>query len=139
MQYNSKFDDILIEFSKMFPSTYSKVVDWYPTGRTEIKMTLSDGSKIIYDRRDRTMRTIKTFESMSPISLTEVQQHFGSVVVSKMYEKGWNRQDLADASGISYQMLNKYINGQVVPNMHVLLKLARTLECSLSELTEYDI
>ena len=58
MQYNNKFERILERMSTMFPSIYERIVDWYPSGKSEIVVVLNDGTKMAYESFDDTIRTI---------------------------------------------------------------------------------
>lgn len=51
-----------------------------------------------------------------------------------MATKGFNQIRLADETGISKILINKYINGKTVPSILNLMKIARALGCTLDEL-----
>lgn len=135
MQYNNKFDKILERMSMMFPSIYKNIVDWYPSGRTEIVVILSDGSKMAYEMFDDTIRTIRS----RTIDEDDWRKKFSDALRYQMMRSGIMQNELAERTGISIQMISKYLNCRATPNTYNISKIADVLDCPISRLTDYDI
>lgn len=135
MQYNNKFDKLLERMSKIFPSIYNKVTDWYPSGKNEIVVILKDGTKMAYEGFDDTIRMIP-----SEIDDEETwRRKFSDALRYQMLRSGVMQNELAERTGISIQTISKYLNNRATPNIYNLTKIANVLECPVSRLTEYDI
>lgn len=140
MQYDNKFDMILERMSKFFPSIYKRIVDWYPSGKTEIVVVLDDGVKMAYEGFDDTIRTIKSdYISFDNMDEEEYRKRFSDELRYQMRIAGISRNELADKTGISRTTVSKYLSGTATPSTFNLIKIANVLGCPVSKLTYYDI
>ena len=48
------------------------------------------------------------------------------------------QRELADACGMSESTVSKYVNGHQMPNGIAITKLANALDCSVSELIDFE-
>lgn len=53
-------------------------------------------------------------------------------------KKGYNRKELAEASGLSVKTIERYRRGERVPNLIDIHKIANALECDPRELMPVD-
>ena len=140
MSYNNKFDVIFERMSKMFPSIHNRVVDWYPSGRSEIVVVLDDGTKMAYESFDDTIRTIKSNTVQSEvINEASYRAKFSDALRHQMRTAGIMQYELSEQTGISVQTLSKYLKGIGTPSAYNLIRIANVLGCPVSKLTDYDI
>ena len=65
------------------------------------------------------------------------RKEFGRKLQKAITEKGVNQERLSEITGISRQMLSRYIRGNSTPSGFVLSRLADVLECDVRELTRF--
>ena len=134
---DSRYSSIFVEFKRMFPTIASTVTSGYASGLHEITVFLEDGSKLIYDRLDETIRYLAgrlTSDRTEEIWRKEV----GRRLRRKMYLSGITQKELSDRTGIPQSNISKYINGQATPSSYNLIMIAEVLKCSTTELTCFD-
>ena len=140
MSYNNKFDAIFERMSKMFPSIHKRVVDWYPSSRSEIVVILDDGVKMAYESFDDTIRTIKSGSiSSEVVNEASYRKKFSDALRYQMRLSGIMQYELAEQTGISVQTLSKYLKGMGTPSAFNLIRIANVLGCPVSKLTDFDI
>ena len=140
MGYVNKYDVIFERMSQMFPSIHKRVVDWYPGGRREIVVILDDGTKMMYESFDDTIRTIKSSAiSSEVIDETAYRKKFSDALRYQMRISGIMQYELSEQTGISVQTLSKYLKGIGTPSAYNLIRIANVLGCPVSSLTDYDI
>lgn len=132
--YDRKWNDMFDNFREMFPTIAEKVIDWWPSGREEITVRLSNGSSMVWRDVDRSARNVR----VSVDGLTEElwRKNFSYKLRDALASSGKTSQDVADEIGISRQMFSRYLNSRATPSYFVLDKLARVLRCTISDLTE---
>ena len=137
MNRNS-YNSLLDAFELHFPNIAEHVLDWYPSGRHEITLKLDDYTKIVYDNIDNSIRTIFPAGEADTDEIPEEawRQEFGIKLTRKMAQAGLDQNQLAELTGISKCSLSKSMNGKTSPSSYSLLRLARALNCTVSELTE---
>jgi transcriptional regulator with XRE-family HTH domain len=59
---------------------------------------------------------------------------FGQTVRQLRLERGWTQEDLADAAGLTATYVGQVERGDKVPSLTVVLKLARGLSTTPSEM-----
>ena len=117
------------------------IVDWYPSGYSELTITMSDGMMYVYNLIGNSITPIRNKDgvedSRDEISRDEGawRKNFSKRLVIKMKKKGISQDRLSRLSGISTVTLSKYMNGLASPSGYNLERLSRALGCSVSELT----
>lgn len=53
-------------------------------------------------------------------------------------EKHMTLKNIADASGVSIESLSKYRRGETIPRADMVVRIAKALNCSTSDLLEVD-
>ena len=134
---NPKWDRIYRNFKLEFPLIEEEVMDWWPSGWQEITVKLGNGNRISYDDIKGLARNLKPDSNPLTISDEDWCIYFSRKLREKMYMNNVDNQTLADALGVSRPMVSRYLNGHSTPSIIVLHKMARFLDCSLSELTEF--
>lgn len=132
------YDNLLDEFELNFPTLARGAVTWHPSGINAITIVLKDGDRIVYDSITRTVRSIRSAEECKIIPEVDWKKEFGYRLGSIMRNKGLNLESLSERSEISRITLGKYIHGSSLPTSYNTMKLARALECSISELMDFN-
>ena len=138
MNYNDKWDVILNSFKKSFPTMIDKIVEWYPSGRCEITLVFADGSKILYsETTPNTLFNLKK-QNHAHISEEEWRRRFAERLFKKLREHGLTQQDLSLMVDISQNAISKYMNARITPNVYTIRRIADALNCSVSELIDFE-
>jgi DNA-binding Xre family transcriptional regulator len=129
--------EIWNDFSDYFPLISKDAVDFYRTGRFEITVIFNDRRKAYYNYMNKTIHFIKPKDEQYTEDFWKKQ--FAISLSRKLTDKCMTQKDLSERSGISQMSLSKYINGKSVPSSYAVTRLADALECSVSELIDFDI
>ena len=125
-------DRLISNFELRFPRVAQDV---YKYDRTiyanELLVTLRDGSKIIYNDYENTVRNLPA--DSSNMSEEQFKREFGYRVKRIMFEKGVTQDDLSEKTGIAQETLSRYICGKNVPSFYKIDKIAKALDCSVDE------
>lgn len=130
----SYYDDYLADFKRYFPATAEKAVSWYPNGASVIIVTLSDGSKVYYNGETKTIRTV----CMDDDSMEHARWLFSRRVHQFLNIRGGSIAWLCEQTGISPNMMSRYMNGKSDPTMPKIIAIARALRCTVGDLLDRD-
>ena len=130
-------EHVFENFKLYFPSIAEKTVHWYPSGRHEITARLNDRSKVYFNDLTKGIRRVPEYDDSEKMSEEEWRDRFGRKLMDVIYDRGISQHDLAEAIGVSTIMISKYVNGKTSPSSYTLSKLAKVLECTVSELTDF--
>ena len=121
------------------PDVYRMVDDIFESDVSEYTLTLTDGSKVIYDGLNSCLRSVREERGDELSSMPEEDWRYKfSIKLNRRAQcRGMNQGDLSEESGISKVMVGKYLNGKSTPNAYNLAKLARALGCSVSDLVDF--
>ena len=134
-----RYETIVKHYARWYPSFYESTVECIPSGRYCILATLKDGSVVEFNSLDNTIRDVtKFYDRDTSVSFDEEtwRKEFGHKLRKAITSKGVNQDKLADALGISRQMLTRYVRGTSTPSGYNLSRLAEVLECDVRELTK---
>lgn len=134
------YEQIINSYESWYPNLYNHTVECRPSSRYCILVSLDDGSKIEYNSIDNTIRDVTKLYIREPdISVDEEswRKEFGRKLHRAMVEKGLTQDRLSEITGISRQMLSRYMRGNSTPSGYVLSRLADILECDVRELTKF--
>lgn len=135
-----QYEDILESYRDWHPSLYEKTIDCRPSGHYSIVARLYDGSRIEYNSLDNSIRDVTRFyirETNSALDEESWRKEFGRQLRHRIVERGINQERLSDLTGISRQMLSRYVNGNSTPSGYVLTRLSEILECDVRDLTSF--
>lgn len=62
---------------------------------------------------------------------------FGDNLKSLLHEAWMSQQELADATGLTRECINNYINKKRMPNVSSIINIAYALDCDVSELIDF--
>lgn len=130
------YQKIFDEFKTMVPWVMRDIADWYPSGQMEITIKLKDGSRMIYDYVDKKWQMISSYACDYWITEKEWRYEFARKLKRRLNIKGMNQTDLSKLTGITQAQLSRYLSGEASPRGYNVLKIARALECSVSELVD---
>lgn len=139
MAYIDKWDHIFEHFKMYYLTGDEKAVDWYPSGPFEITVKLSDGSRVIYDDINKTMRMLRDFYKR-PLERTESEwkQDFSRRLKRMIRLRSTTQLELAERTGIRPGTISLYVNGKCVPSLYSASKLADALDCSINDLMDFQ-
>lgn len=132
------YEIILDDLMRDYPSVYSRIVEWYPSGRNEITVRTNDDKVIAYNGFARTLRNIHDPEDDSEyMDDIRWREEFSRQLRRKLSNSDLTQEDLSNLTGISKVTISKYICGKATPSGSNLCKLARALACTVSDLAEF--
>ena len=97
----------------------------------ELIATFKDGSKILYNDIENTVRSLPT--DSSNMSKEQFKREFGYRLKQIMFAKGITQDDLSEKTGIAQETLSRYIRGKNVPSFYITDKIAKALDCSVDD------
>lgn len=136
----SRYERILNEYKVWYPSLYNQTVECRPSGRYCILASLDDETKIEYNSADNTIRDVTKFyirEQTVDIDEEVWRKEFGRKLQRAIAEKGMTQERLSEVTGISRQMLSRYVRGTSTPSGYILSRLVNVLGCDVRELTKF--
>ena len=125
-------DRLISNFKLRFPSVTQDVYKYDGTRyANELIVTFRDGSKILYNDFENTVRYLPT--DSNNMSEKQFRREFGYRVKLIMLEKGITQDELSEKTGIAQETLSRYICGKNVPSFYKIDKIAKALDCSVDE------
>lgn len=135
-----QYQNMLNSYKLWYPSLYEKTVECRPCGRYSIMVRLDDGTRMEYDDLDHTIRDVSRFYNHDDSGVLDEdtwKKEFGRTLRRLISERGMTQERLSDITGISRQMLTRYVRGNSIPSGYVLSRLAVALDCDVRELTRF--
>lgn len=134
--YKEVWTPVYDNFEQHYPELSDRMVDWYPSGQMEITVKLDDGSILKYDWMGATIEHIRVpNDFINDYDEAYCKERFGYNLRNKMRHMGISQDELSYLTDISKVSLSKYMNGKASPTVYNLLRIAKALRCSVSELT----
>lgn len=128
----SMFDN----FQMYFPSLASVAVDHYSVDDFELVVKLNDGSSILYDDIDKSIRNLP--RDSRAMSERECKCEFGSRLRKIMAHRGITQAELSEMTGIQQASISRYCSGVKSPSFYNADKIAKALGCSIDEFRYLD-
>lgn len=128
------------DFILIFPFLEKDILDWYPSGRMEITLQMSDGSKFVFNYNSKSFRKLNEYslDEKGMICESDCRKEFSIQLQNKMDIAGLGVGDLAQRTGISQAMISRYINERATPSLYNIRRLACVLKCLPEELIGYE-
>lgn len=134
----NKWSLMFEEFMGNYPRIARDVVDWYPSGRLEITIVMNDGSKLVYNGKTQSFSFIRcTDGEYENLTEQEWRYKFASKLYEYMTDNRMTQKELAELLNISQTTISKYLNAIATPSTYNLYRIARVLDCSINELTNF--
>lgn len=130
------YQSIFREFLCMCPYIRNDVSRWYKFEDYEIIIELTDGSAYRYDSLNKTFKWAPSSKEFTkaPSNEDEWRYRFSRRLYNKIISQGYNQDDIAYKTGISPGAISRYINGDIVPSVYKLQKIADALDCTVGDL-----
>lgn len=135
-----KYEQIIESYKIWHPSLYKQTIECRPSGKHCILASLDDGSKIEYNDLDNTIRDVtKLYVHESVESLDEAawRKEFGHKLHRAITDKSITQERLSEITGISRQMMSRYVRGTSTPSGYILSRIVEALGCDARELTKF--
>lgn len=124
-------------FSFYFPYPAEKAIRWEEYDSFELMIYLNDGSSILYDDWDNSIRSLPANQSETKMSEEQWRLGFSRRLLKRMRVCGFNQEMLAKELGVSTATISYYLNGKRVPNLYRAEKLAEILHCTVEDLLHF--
>lgn len=120
-------------FGLYYPALAERAVSYENIGRFRLLVELDDGTRGEYSELS------KTFKRFVPFDGTEEnwKREFRHRLITLMDESPHDQTSLAEASGLSQKSISNYVWGRTIPSGYAIAKLAKALNCSVSDLTDF--
>ena len=135
-----RYEQIIESYKKWHPALFERTVECRPSGKYSILASLDDGSKIEYYDIDNTIRDVSRFYDRNndeDVVEETWRKEFGRKLHRLIVDKGYTQERLADALGVSRQMMTRYVRGMSTPSGYNLARLSEILDCDIRELTRF--
>lgn len=132
------YEEVYEKFKKVAPQLASMTVDYRPRGDWGIRVTLTDGAQYDYDIYSPAPRPAqnKNWEDAALIDEQKCREAFAYRLQDWMKVRNHTQWTLAEYTGLSRGIINNYIHAKTTPSLIAIKKLARALDCSVTELIE---
>lgn len=119
-------------FKLYFPIAAKLVTEYRKTGLFDLTIKLDDGTSVIYDDMDHTIRTLP--RDSNAMTEKECRREFGLRLRKIMFLKGVTQAELSERTGLSQPMISNYISAKTTPSFYNVDKIAKALGCSTEDL-----
>lgn len=128
--------DYMYKNAKMYyPSMINEAVEYGCINDHEIVFIFEDGSRVIYDDFDKTIRSITNVNSTP--TADQYKKDFSIRLHRLLCYKGISQQELADLIGVDQSIISKYMRGTHAPSLYTACAIAKALNCSLNDLVYF--
>ena len=132
---------ILRECALYWPNTANNAVRVEEVSAFEIILHMEDGVKWCYNSIDKSIRRIGYVDrqkvSYDDFSDEAWKKEFADRLKIRMRDKNITQSELSDLTGIPQPYISRYTRGDVVPKPHMIVRIAKALMCSCSDLMEF--
>ena len=137
---NELLEKIIRDYEIWYPTFFKHSVEFTMNGTHSVLVDLDDGSKIEYNSYDNTIRDIThLYNRENGVALDEEvwRKEFGHQLRRAIVDRGITQEQLSEMTGISRQMLSRYIKGTSTPSGYILSRLSEALDCDVRRLTRF--
>ena len=132
------YENILTQFLDHHPYMEKDLCVWRPRGELGIRVQLIDGTEYDYDIISNGIRRVvdHSMHNMEDITEERCRASIAYHLVELMTLRGFSQNTLAAYTGLGRGSINNYINGKATPSATALRKLARALDCNITDLLD---
>lgn len=132
------YENIFQSFLDNHPYMEKELKKWRPRGEWGIRVTLMDDSEYDYDMITNGIRRVvdHRMTNMEDITEERCRASISYHLIELMTLRGFSQNILADYTGLSKGAINNYIKGTATPSATALRKLARALDCNITDLLD---
>lgn len=134
------YNNLVSSFKNVFGSYYDRAVDIKldPNSNSKLIVKLDDGDTVIYDALVTDIyRPRPTGDWNNPMDDETWNKEFRDRLLIQMDLRGISQVELSRRTGIGKLSIHKYVNGTGLPGIHNLVKIAKALRCSPSDLIDF--
>ena len=126
-------------FLLYYPTKDENIIDQIYIGDDEYMFYIDDGSRVRFDNEHHTFTYIRPRnESMNNDADEIWTKEFSRKLKRKLTMVRMTQRDFAREIGVTERTVHRYLKGSCVPEFLTLRKMARVLDCSIDELTNFD-
>lgn len=141
MKYNNKNEYMLNYFLDFYGSMVEgyDVLDWHTPDPWSIVISFSNGKTYHYDQLTNLIREQQPLDEDGYEELEDETWFnlFRIKLERRMRVCGFNQERFADALGITQPMMSRYLDGKSYPNIIMLKKMAKVLNCHINDLVDF--
>lgn len=115
-----------------FPYIAEDAVKYHEVDMYELIIELIDGSCILYDNLEKTVRVLPN--DSDGMTEEECRKEFGYRLRRVMFIKRVDQTELSRRTGISQPLLSRYMSGKTTPSFYNVDRICKALECSVDDL-----
>lgn len=139
MADEKRYENIYERFKVYHRHLFDRAVDWWPSGPSEIVVKLEDGSLCEFCCLRDTIRFLnKLIEDDGCMNEDNWRVEFRLSLIRRLHETSLTQKQLAEKTGITECMINRYFTGKAIPNAHNLYKISKVLGCDIKDLCDFD-
>lgn len=141
------WDEVIEIVKKERPDIFKDGANWYPVGLHEMTIRMHNNDRYLYDTDEHSLLPIykakagKENQWGRVIDLTEYEfideeewrERFADKLTAIMHSRNMTKEELSYKSGISASSLYFYMTGRKTPSLYNATKIARVLECTLTD------
>lgn len=137
----SHYMNIVDSYKVWHPNLYEQTIECRASGRDSILAKLRDGTRVEYCMRNNTVRFVTRFyerDTAEPVDEEAWRKEFGNKLRSAIADRGITQERLCELTGISRQMLTRYVRGKSTPSGYILTRLSEILDCDVRDLCKFN-
>ena len=129
-------DDLFNNYMDYNRTDLSTIERMEQTGPFDLIVYKKNGQSYHFNGYDHSMRRLP--DCWDDMTNDWLSIDFRNRMRVAMQRKGMNQSDLSEVSGVSVGAINYYLNGKVSPSLDALFKLAKGLDCQISDFIYID-
>ena len=128
--YGPIYGEAFFHYEELTKYETAKCVSWEPYNKHQLKIRLDDGTTVLYNIFDKTVRTL--FET--DYSDEAFKRDFVYNVDDRLYSKGMTRGQLAKIIGVPAATMSGWMTRKNLPPVGMAMRIARALDCTVEDL-----
>lgn len=134
----ARADWLFVSFCRDNPSMEATVRRYIYFDEFELLIQTQDGKTYLYNSSNNCSAPKPiTIRSVKDLTDEEWRKEFAQRLKSKMINAGVGLEDLSYITGISEYTIDRYMNGETMPSMINVQKIAIALRCTPNDLTKF--
>lgn len=113
-------------------ATQDDVLEVRELNEWDLLIEFKDGRKMIYDRFTNYHKHV-FYDNVHELTDAQEKKGFSYRLRTMMKRKWISQEEMAERIGVTQTMISRYINGQALPSVLVVRKIAKVLDCSMDD------
>ena len=130
----NKYENMLEQLYKYFPSFRDETVDWWPSGRQFVTVRLMDGTIFEFNALDNSIKRIRDRDYLEDEKV--LSKEFAYNLRKHIQTSNMTQTEIAEKLGVTNAMLSRYVNGASIPGLTKAYRLANILGVRVSDLLD---